>query len=298
MREPIPELLPSAVTTRKPRLSARRIFVRILVTAVVLYGGAILYLMTQETRLVFQAGRPLSQSRPPFDYQQVDIPRADGTRQFAWIMRNPDARSWVLYLHGNSATIASRVNIARYRELRALGLNIMAAEYRGFGGLEGSPSEASVNADAQSAFDYLTGTLKVPPTRVVIYGWSLGSAVAVDLGAHVQEAAVVLEGAAASLVAIGAKDYPIFPIRLVMRNPFESIRKVDQINSPMLFLHSPEDSIIPIAEGRRLFDAARQPKQFVEVRGGHINANDVDRDKFFGAIRSFLEEYELLGHQE
>jgi uncharacterized protein len=268
------------------------------VTAVVLYGGAIVWLMTQETRLVFEAGRPLGESRPSFAYEQVDIPRSDGGRQFAWIMNNPGARSWVLFLHGNAATVASRVNIARYRELRALGLSVAAPEYRGFAGLEGTPSEASLAADARAGFDYLTGAMHVSPARIVIYGWSLGSAVAVSLAAEVPEAAVVLEGAPASLVAIGEQRYPIFPIRLIMRNPFESIRKVDRVNSPMLFLHSPEDTIIPFAEGRRLFDTARPPKRFVEVRGGHINANDLDREKFFGAIRSFLDEYGLLGHQE
>jgi fermentation-respiration switch protein FrsA (DUF1100 family) len=83
-----------------------------------------------------------------------------------------------------------------------------------------------------------------------------------------------------------------------MRNSFESIQKVDRIHAPMLFLHSPEDTIIPYKHGRRLFDAARPPKRFVDVRGGHISANDVDKAVFFGAIRSFLDEYGLLGHQE
>ena len=81
----------------------------------------------------------------------------------------------------------------------------------------------------------------------------------------------------------------MFPIRLVMRNPFDSIAKVDRIRAPILFLHSPEDDVIPIGEGRRLFDAATAPKTFVEVRGGHIYANDVDRSVFEGAIKSFLE---------
>src|SRR5918995_755723 len=122
-------------------------------------------------------------------------------------MTNPGAQTWVLFLHGNSATIASRVNIARYRELRALGLSVLAPEYRGFAGLPGIPTEAGLNADARAAFDYLTGTRGVSPTRVVIYGWSLGAAVAVDLASNVNEAAVVLEGAPASLVGIGAELY-------------------------------------------------------------------------------------------
>jgi fermentation-respiration switch protein FrsA (DUF1100 family) len=117
----------------------------------------------------------------------------------------------------------------------------------------------------------------------------------VDLAAGVPSAAVILEGAPASLVAIGQREYPWFPIRLLMRNPFESIRKVSRISAPMLFLHSPEDTVIPIEEGRRLFAAAAAPKTFVEVRGGHIYANEVDPAAFFGAIRAFLEQHHLIG---
>ena len=280
------------------RFSLRRVVLALAATLGVCYIAVIFWLMSQETRLVFQAGRPLGEGRPAFPFSQVDIPRADGARQFGWVIENPDARTWLLFLHGNSATIASRVNIARYRELRGLGLSILAPEYRGFAGLPGIPSEPGLNADARAAFDYLVNTRHVSPTRVVIYGWSLGAAVAVDLAAGANEAAVVLEGAPASLAAVGAQQYPFFPIRLIMRNPFESIRKVDRIHAPTLFLHSPEDAIIPYAEGRRLFDAARPPKRFVDVRGGHIDANEVDAAVFFGAIRSFLDEYGLLGHQE
>jgi uncharacterized protein len=275
-----------------------RIVLALVATAGVCYIAAILWLMSQETRLVFQAGRPLGEGRPPFPFAQVDIPRADGARQFGWVMENPVARTWVLFLHGNSATIASRVNIARYRELRALGLSILAPEYRGFAGLPGIPTEPGLNADARAAFDYLVTTRHVAPARVVIYGWSLGSAVAVDLAADAKEAAVVLEGAPASVVGVGAQQYPFFPVGLIMRNRFESIAKIDRVHAPMLFLHSPEDSIIPYEHGRRLFDAARPPKRFVDVHGGHINASEVDKAIFFGAIRSFLDEYGLLGHQE
>lgn len=280
------------------RFAPARLLLAVILTIACLYAAAIGYLMTQETRLVFQAGRPLGESRPTFPYTQVTVPRADGASQFAWKMDNPEARTWLLFLHGNSATIASRVNIARYRQLRALGLSVLAPEYRGFAGLPGGPTEQSVYADARAAFDYLTGTLHVPPARIAIYGWSLGAAVAVDLAAHVDEAAVVLEGAPASLVGIGARRYPLFPVRLIMRNPFESIAKVDRVHSPMLFLHSPEDDIVPYQDGRRLYDQAQPPKRFVDVRGGHIDANQVDEAVFFGAIRAFLDEYGLLNHQE
>jgi uncharacterized protein len=283
---------------QQPRWRPRplRLIGVLLAIAALGYAGGVLYLITQETRLVFQAGQTLSAARPEFPYEQIDVPREDGARQFAWIMRSgaSDDGTWVLFLHGNAATIASRVNIAHYSELRTLGVNVMAPEYRGFGGLDGVPTEPLLAADARAAYEYLRTARHVPPSRLVIYGWSLGSAVAVGLASETQQAALILEGAPASLVDIGQQRYPFFPIRLLMRNPFESIRRIRNVQAPTLFLHSPEDAVIPIAEGRRLFAAAGGDKTFVEVRGGHVDAINVDTARFYGAIHTFLTTHGLL----
>jgi uncharacterized protein len=122
----------------------------------------------------------------------------------------------------------------------------------------------------------------------VIFGWSLGAAVAVDLASQVDARVVILEGAPASIVDIGQQRYPYFPIRLIIRNPFQAIEKVARIRAPLLFLHSPEDVIVPFTEGRRLFEAAPSPKTFVEVRGGHINSSEVDHDVFYSAVKKAL----------
>lgn len=280
---------------KAPRWRPRPVRALVLLLGLVVlgYGGSVLWLMTQETRLVFQAGETLSAGRPLFAYEQLDIPRTDGARQFAWRMplASPGPSAWVLFLHGNASTIASHVNISHYRLLRDAGLNVFAPEYRGFSGLEGTPTEETLAADARAAYDYLTGPGRVPPSQIVVYGWSLGSAVAVRLAAEVQQAAVILEGAPASLADIAQRRYPFFPIQLVMRSKFESIGKVHRIRAPLLFLHSPDDEVIPIAEGRRLYDAARGPKQFVEVSGGHVNASQVDESRFASVISTFLRQH-------
>lgn len=271
--------------------SVRRILAVLLGAASLAYGGAAAWLVTQETELVFRAGRPLAASRPAFPYEQIDVRRADGAWQIAWVMHAdaaPEARGWVLYLHGNAATIASRGNIAHYEALRALGLNVFAPEYRGFGGLAGTPTEASVVGDARAAYDHLRTALGVSPDRLVIFGWSLGGAIGVDLASQVPHAALILEGAPASVAGIGELQYPYFPVRLLIRNPFEAVGRIGRVAAPILFLHSPEDRVIPIAEGRRLYDAAPEPKTFVEVRGGHVHASEVDAPVFYGAIRRFL----------
>ncbi len=274
----------------------RRALMLVAVLAVLAYAGGVIWLVTQETRIVFDAGRPLGDLRPAAPFEDVTLAESEGLRQRLWVLRtatDADTRPWVLYLHGNAANVASRLNILHCERLRGLGLNVLAAEYRGFGGMAGVPTEAGLDADARSAYEYLRQTLHADPRRVIIYGWSLGSAVAVDLASHVDKAAVILEGAPASLVAIGERRYPYFPIRLLIRNPFESIRKIDRVGSPVLFLHSPEDAVIPFLEGRKLFAAAPAPKQFVEVSGGHVYAVEKD-PKFFPAIRAFLQAQRLL----
>jgi dipeptidyl aminopeptidase/acylaminoacyl peptidase len=269
-----------------------RLLSGLLILVAIGYAGAVLWLMSQETRLVFQAGATLGPGRPPFAFEQVTLPRPDGRLQFAWRITREGAvdAPWVLFLHGNASTIASSVNISHYALLRTAGTNILAPEYRGFAGIDGTPTEDSLALDAKASYDYLRRSLDIPPSRIVIYGWSLGSAVAVRLAAEVEEGAVILEGAPASIADIGQQQYPLFPIRLVMRSKFESFRRVDRIRAPILFLHSPEDEVIPIAEGRRLYDAARTEKRFVEVRGGHVDASSADGARFVSEISAFLQK--------
>lgn len=289
-------MVPSFATMQTTRATVGRALAGMAILAALVYVGAMVWLVARETTLVFQAGRPLGDLRPTTPFEQVWMQGSDGTRRLAWVMRaarDSDARPWVIFLHGNGANIASRLNILHCEQLWRLGLNVIAPEYRGFGGLDGVPSEAGLDSDARASYDYVRERLHADPRRIVIYGWSLGSAVAVDLAAHVDEGAVILEGAPASIVAIGQRRYPFFPIRLLIRNPFESILKIGKVGSPVLFLHSPDDVVIPIAEGRRLFDAALQPKQFVEVAGGHVYASEKD-PHFFVAINAFLRTRQLI----
>ena len=270
-----------------------RVLANLLFISAIGYGLAVMWLIGRETQLVFQAGSTLATGRPPFPYEQIDVPRSDGVRQFAWVMRtgDTDAGPWVLYLHGSASTVASQVNIAHYRVLRSAGLNVMAPEYRGFGGMAGAPTESGLQTDASAAYDYLRNTRRVKPQSIVIYGWSLGAAVAVDMASRVPPAALMLEGAPASLVDLTGRRYPFFPLRLFMRSSFDSIRKIGRIPAPVLFLHSVDDELIPISEGRRMHEAARGAKMFVELRGGHMAAIDRSADVLEQAVRTFLQAY-------
>jgi uncharacterized protein len=286
---------PERRRTKRWRPRPLRMLLSCLAIAAIGYTAAALSLISRETRLVFEAGAALGAERPPFAYEQIDLPRAGGTRQFAWVMtagRTVD-RPWVLYLHGNATTIASSVNISHYLQLRSLDLNVLAPEYRGFAGLDGVPTEPALAMDARTAYDYLRAARHVPPSRLVIYGWSLGGAVAVDLATGVEHAGLILEGAPASLVDLRQRDFPFFPMRWLMRNQFEAIRKIGSVRSPILFLHSREDAVIPVTEGQRLFAAAQGEKQFVEIHGGHASAIVLNAAEVTHAIATFLKRHGL-----
>jgi uncharacterized protein len=271
-----------------PRLTLRRVLVTLVLVCVLGYGAAVARLMSQETDLIFRNSVARVDRRPSVTYHQIDIPRADGARQFGWVLPADGADIWVLFLHGNATTIGSRMNVSHVEHLHGLGVNVFAPEYRGFNGLPGVPTEASVGEDARAAYDYLRSQLHVSPDRLAIFGWSLGAAVAVSLASDVDARTVILEGAPASIVDIGQQRYPMFPIRWIIRNPFHAIHRVAKIRAPMLFLHSPEDATVPFAEGKRLYAAATAPKTFVEIKGGHVNSSEIDRDVFYGAVREAL----------
>ena len=273
----------------RPRL-VRRVLIGLVLLTLVAYAAAVVHLMMSETELIFRTSVARADTKPSFAYTKIDLPRSDGAAQFAWRIQhaNDSAGDWVLFLHGNASTVASRMNVKHCARLHEMGFNVLAPEYRGYNGLSGVPTEASVAADARAAYDYLRASERVPPERIVIFGWSLGAAIAVDLASQVETRAVILEGAPDSIVEIGQQRYPLFPIRMIIRNPFNVIDRIGRVRAPLLFLHSPEHVVVPFVHGRKLFDAAPSPKTFVEVRGGHIEASETDRDVFYGAIASFL----------
>jgi fermentation-respiration switch protein FrsA (DUF1100 family) len=197
---------------------------------------------------------------------------------------------WLLVCHGNLGNIGYGARPESYASMRDLGINLLAFDYRGFGESSGTPDERGFYDDATASYRYLTDTLRVPPRRIVIFGHSLGSGVAIELASRMPAAGLIVEGAYTSVVDRGLELYPYFPISYLSTQRFPSLERINHVSMPTLFLHSPEDRVIPYAHGRRLFDAARAPKRFVNVPGGHDDAFRVDRTTYFDAVAKFLRE--------
>jgi uncharacterized protein len=271
--------------------------VRILLALVAFgYLGIVGATRVSEKSMVYHpAERTVDEPSPALNLRQRDVryASADGTKLSAWIIpaaARDSSGMWLLVCHGNYGNIGYGDRPEFYAFARDLGLNILTFDYRGFGASEGAPDEEGLYQDALASWRYLTDSLRVPPTQIVIFGHSLGSGVATDLATRVDAAGLVLEGAFTSVVDRGAELYPLLPVRLIASQRFESIAKIGRVGEPSLFLHSPEDDVIPFAHGERLLAAARNPKRLVSVRGGHMSAYSVDKATYFGALATLVAE--------
>jgi uncharacterized protein len=262
---------------------------------VIAYLGLLLLLRLNESRLIYFPGSVRRLTDAPAELQlpvrRAAIRTEDGLTLGSWVIpAGPDSTGyWVLICHGNAGNLSEFGRPAHYAGLRALGLSLLAFDYRGYGESEGAPSEAGLYRDANAAYQYLRGGLRVPPERIIVFGHSLGSTVAVDLASRVPAAGLILEGALTSVIERGAELYPYIPVRWIGRSRFSSIDKISRVSIPKLFLHARADDVVPLAHGRRLFEAALPPKTFVELNGGHGDAFELDSATYFGSIAKFLE---------
>jgi fermentation-respiration switch protein FrsA (DUF1100 family) len=250
-----------------------------------------------EDRLVFPVapwGGGLAAPRAGLDPVRVEITTADSVRLVGWRIGDPadTTARWLLMFHGNGGDISHGGRQEHYAALRALGLNLVTFDYRGYGESDGEPSEAGIYRDADAAYAYLRDGLAVPPERLLIFGHSLGSAVAVDLASRVPSRGLILEGALTSVPDVGQRTYFFVPVRLMARNRFAAAEKIARVSVPKLFLHATADEVIPYEFGRRLFELAPGPKRFVPLAGSHNDAYAADSATYFEGVAAFLRELE------
>jgi hypothetical protein len=215
----------------------------------------------------------------------VDLVGADGVRVHAWWLPDPKAPFALLHLHGNAGNLEDRRDLLV--DLKGLGLNVLAVDYRGYGKSDGKPSEAGLYADARAAFDWLAK--KVPPERIVIHGESLGGAVAIELASKVPCAGLVVQSTFTSAPDMSSRVLPWFPARWFMRSRFDNLAKVPGLKIPKLFIHSRTDEIIPFEMAERLYAAAAEPKRSEWFTGpGHNDLVIARRKAFLESIRTFV----------
>jgi fermentation-respiration switch protein FrsA (DUF1100 family) len=218
---------------------------------------------------------------------------ADGVRLHGWYCapRGDDdgraqRRVTLLWFHGNAGNVTSRLGmIERLAELPA---EVFIIDYRGYGRSEGSPSEAGLYADARGAWDYLTTERKVPPSKIIVFGDSLGGAVAVELATRIEPAGLIVQSGFTSIRDMAGEVMPFVP-GFLLRTKMDSLSKIAGVRAPKLFIHSPADELVPYRFGRRLYEAAPEPKRFYEVSGARHNETDIVGGRaYYDAVGEFL----------
>jgi fermentation-respiration switch protein FrsA (DUF1100 family) len=191
------------------------------------------------------------------DIKEISVPSTDGVTLKAWFYKNPQNKYTVLFLHGNAGELGNR--IYKLNELKNLNLNYLIISWRGFSGNKGSPTEQGLYSDARSALEWLEKN-NISKNKIILYGESLGTGVAVEVSQNQKFAGIILESPYTSVVDAAKIYYPYLPVDLILKDKYLSLKKIENINSPILIMHGGADRIIPVAMGKKLFDEIQSKK--------------------------------------
>lgn len=262
----------------------RRISIVILLT----YAGVCVLMAALQSKLLYFPTKGIDAT--PADvglaFDDLTLTTSDGVAIAAWYIPHEDATGSVIFCHGNAGNLSGRLH--SFTLFHRMGVNVLAFDYRGFGRSDGKPSEIGTYEDAEAAWRYLIDTRGESPDRVVLFGRSLGGAVAIELATRHTPAALIVESTFTNIVDMGRLHFPLLPVRWIVTYRYDSIEKVPHLTCPKLFLHGRDDTLIPFDNGRKLFAAAAAPKEFVETPGNHNEAGFTYSPEFTRRLAEFI----------
>jgi len=223
------------------------------------------------------------------EYESLDLLTSDNERINAWyIPATSRTDKTVLFLHGNAGNISHRLDTINI--FNQLGFNFLIIDYRGFGKSTGKPSEKGTYEDAETAWKYLLEEKNLSSNEIIIAGRSLGGGVAAELAKNVQPVMLILESTFTSMPEVSAEHYPFMPTNLIVKHRYETNKKLKDIHCPILFSHSKNDEVIPYEHSQRNYAAANEPKQFIELRGGHGNGFLLSKQDYIAGLQKAFSE--------
>jgi fermentation-respiration switch protein FrsA (DUF1100 family) len=223
------------------------------------------------------------------EVEDVWLLTADGVRINAFYRSNPSSKQVLLWFHGNAENIGD--GFEHLKALAKIGANILAVDYRGYGRSEGKPDEAGVYQDADAAYDYLIKQRHFRPEDIIIYGHSLGGAVAVNLASRRPCGGLIVQSSFTNARTMARRVFPTPLVEYAVRSRFDSLDKIRDVHAPILIVHGTRDDVVPFAMGQQLFAAAPEPKRFYAVEGaGHNDVLETGGESYLACLQRFMVE--------
>lgn len=220
-------------------------------------------------------------------FQDIYLKTEDDVTINAWFIPYPQAKYTLLFFHGNAGNLSHRLE--KLMLLRKAGVNIFIIDYRGYGKSEGVVTEKGFYFDASATYHYLVNHRGILAGEIILYGESLGTAVAINLAAKTKVRAIILEGAFSRGRDMARKIFPFLPT-LIFSNSFDSLKKIQKVRVPKLFIHSRNDEVVPFELANKLYHASLAPKEFAEIEGCHNSAFLDSKEKYFSSIDLFIKK--------
>jgi fermentation-respiration switch protein FrsA (DUF1100 family) len=245
-----------------------------------------------QKRLVFFHDRAIvaDPSHAGMAFRDVFLDTEDGLRLHGWFVPSADSELVLLFFHGNAGNISHRLESIRI--FHDLGLSVFIIDYRGYGRSDGAAGEKGASRDARAAYRFLVEKENIAPENIVFFGRSLGGAVAVDLATEFPPRGLILESCFPALADVGARAYPLLPVRRLLRIRFDSTERITRVDCPKLVIHSRQDEIVRFELGKHLFDLAGEPKQFLEIRGDHNGGFIESGALYIDGVNAFVKSLE------
>ena len=243
----------------------------ISITAVlfIAYCGLALYLYFMQPTFLYGPMRevPYTPGELGLDFESVVFKSSDGLLLSGWYIPAENSEFTVLFCHGNGGNMSHRLDSISI--LHNLGLNCFIFDYRGYGQSEGKPSEEGTYLDARAAYKWLTEEKNESADDIILFGRSLGGTIAAQLAGKVEVKALIIESSFTSYVDISKKFYPYMPVRWFAKFSYKTVDYVKDVHCPVMIIHSRNDELVPFEFGCRLYEAANEPKEFIEISGSH-----------------------------
>jgi len=247
--------------------------VAIIIFSLAAYPVVVMAAHFSQSYAIFQSRGASLPPPPHLDIDERSLSTADAQRLYAWWMQAGAAKKTVLYFQANGTNISQK--IFRLETFKEMGVNALMIDYRGYGKSTGRiRQEQHIYTDGQTAWNYLVDEKRIDPEDIIVWGRSLGGAVATEIARGKKIAALVLESTFLSLDTVARRQYWFLPTTRLLKFHFENGRKLQQISAPVVIIHSTEDDYVPFSQARKLYKAASEPRYLIETTGSHIDSFD------------------------